>query len=326
MTAPHASDLPLYRRFPALRRLPRARLCTLPSPVVHASGVHERLWIKRDDLNAVSFGGNKVRSLEFLLGQVSAGDTVLTIGGAGSTHVLATAAHARMLGARTVAMRWKHDMNPGAERVSELISGSATGSVSANAVFAIARALGHRFRNRVHYVPLGGSTPLGVLAQVNAGLELAEQIAAGLLPKPARVVLPLGSGGTTAGLALGLAIAGLDVEVVGARVAPRLAANKLRVAKLVADTRALIFSVTGEQVARVPRGMVRVVHDVFGGAYGRILPQAVEPAALLLGECGIRVDSTYSAKAFVAALASARDHDGLTLFWLTFDGRCLDAP
>lgn len=318
-------DIPLYRRFPNLRSVPRVTLCTLPSPVMSAAGIHPRLWIKRDDLNAHAFGGNKARSLEFLLGEVRSGDTVLTIGGEGSTHVLATALHARSLGADTIAMRWKHDMNPAALRVSELISRSATGPLSGNAVFGITRALAHRLRRKVHYVPLGGSTPLGVLAQVNAGLELAEQIARGELPAPARVVLPLGSGGTSAGLALGFAIAGLDIEVVGARVAPRLAANRRRVRKLADGARKLIFDRTGERVPTVSRGMVRVVHDTFGGAYGRALPGAEESAKLLLDAHGIRLDSTYSAKAFVAALASARTLDGPTLFWLTFDGRCLDA-
>jgi D-cysteine desulfhydrase len=325
VTAPAGPDLALYRRFPALRRIPRVHLCTFPSPVMSASAIHPRLWLKRDDLNADSFGGNKARSLEFLLGKVRAGDTVLTLGGAGSTHVLATAIHARAIGASTIAMRWRHDMNPGAEVVSELISRDATGSVSSNAVFAIVRATARRLRGRVHYVPLGGSTPLGVLAQVNAGLELAEQIAAGALPAPARVVLPLGSGGTTAGLALGFAIAGLDVEVIGARVAPRIAANKRRVAALVRGARKLIFRVTGERVVPVPRGMVRVVHDVYGGAYGRPLPGADRAAGLLRDEYDIRLDSTYSAKAFVAALACVREQDGPTLFWLTFDGRCLEA-
>lgn len=325
MTHPAGSDIALYRRFPALRGIPRAPLCKLPSPVMSASAIDSRLWLKRDDLNADGFGGNKARSLEFLLGEVRPGDVVLTIGGAGSTHVLATATHARALGASTIAMRWKHDMNPGAEAVSELISRVATGPVSANAVFAIVRATAHRLRRRVHYVPLGGSTPLGVLAQVNAALELAEQVAAGALPAPARVVLPLGSGGTAAGLALGFAIAGLDIAVIGARVAPRIAANKRRVAALVRGARKLIFHATGERVPPVRHGMVRVVHDVYGGAYGRPLRAADEAAGLLHDRYGIRLDSTYSAKAFLAALACAREDDRPTLFWLTFDGRCLDA-
>jgi len=72
VTATHAlaDDIALYKRFPALRALPRAMLCTLPSPVEQVSGIEgaSDLWIKRDDLNAPLMGGNKVRALEFLLG------------------------------------------------------------------------------------------------------------------------------------------------------------------------------------------------------------------------------------------------------------------
>ncbi|MGH7720933.1 MAG: 1-aminocyclopropane-1-carboxylate deaminase/D-cysteine desulfhydrase, partial [Gemmatimonadaceae bacterium] len=88
--------IPLVARFPALERIPRVSLGSFPSPVeryVITSG--SELWIKRDDLNAPAFGGNKVRSLEYLLARVRPGDAVLTIGGVGSTHVLTTAAHAR---------------------------------------------------------------------------------------------------------------------------------------------------------------------------------------------------------------------------------------
>ncbi|MCA7081928.1 pyridoxal-phosphate dependent enzyme, partial [Staphylococcus aureus] len=73
-----------------------------------------------------------------------------------------------------------------------------------------------------HFVPAGGTSPLGILGHVAGALELARQVDEGLLPPPARVVLPLGSGGTTAGLVLGLAIAGIDAEVVGVQVVPRV--------------------------------------------------------------------------------------------------------
>ena len=59
-----------------------------------------------------------MRALEFLLGGVRTGDAVLTLGGEGSTHVLATAAHARRLGAGTVAVRWPHELTPVARAVA----------------------------------------------------------------------------------------------------------------------------------------------------------------------------------------------------------------
>jgi len=327
-------SLPLLSRFPALRALPRAELGAFPSPVERLTGVAEgELWIKRDDLNAPVCGGNKVRALEFLLGGVRPGDSVVTVGGTGSTHVLCTAVHAARLGARTVAVRWPHDMNPVARAVAELAARECAEVRSAwGAADGIARgyllSAARRVRGvRAHWVPLGGSVPLGVLGHVNAALELAGQVAEGALPHPRRVVVPFGSGGTAAGLALGFAIAGLDTTLVAARVGPRIAVNRARLLRLARRTARLIERLTGAGAGSLPRpGRVEVAHQFYGGAYGRPLAAGEHAAAILHERAGLRVDATYGAKALAAALDSARAHagDGPTLFWLTFDARVLD--
>ena len=115
-----SGELPLLATFPALRAIPRATLCTLPSPVTHVELDGAALWIKEDGLNAPVCGGNKARTLEFLLGSVQPHDIVLALGGEGSTQVLATAIHARRLGARTIGVRWRHEMNETAERIADL--------------------------------------------------------------------------------------------------------------------------------------------------------------------------------------------------------------
>jgi 1-aminocyclopropane-1-carboxylate deaminase/D-cysteine desulfhydrase-like pyridoxal-dependent ACC family enzyme len=282
------------------------------------------MWIKRDDLNAPEMGGNKARSLEFLLGKVGTGDTVLTIGGAGSTHVLSTAIHSNRLGARTIAPRWKHDMNPTAERLAEVSTSVAHLSpILPHEVVVFAYTAWLRLTSTVHYVPLGGSVALGVLGQVNAGLELAEQIERGEMPEPAKVVLPLGSGGTVAGVALGFAIAGVKAQIIGARVAPRIAANLWRVRRLAHATAKLIERHTGEKLPRIEKGAVRVAHEMFGGAYGRPVAAADAIAQKLTAAGGPQLDSTYSAKAFAVAVEVARSTPGPTLFWLTFDPRSL---
>lgn len=318
------TDIPLIQRFPALRSIPRVPLCTLPSPVqrVEVDGV--ALWIKRDDLNAPMCGGNKVRALEFLLAGVRPGDTILTVGGEGSTHVLATAVHAARLGARTVGVRWRHDMNPTATRVAaQTAARGVITPVYELSVTAILRAQLFRLSQSVRYVPLGGSTPLGVLAQVNAGLELAEQLRVGEAPPPGRVVLPLGSGGTMAGIALGLAIAGVDTVVIGVQVAPAIIANRIRVVRLIARTARLIERVTGARIPRPRMHQLGVARGAYGGAYGRPVPAAVAAAERLRAASGILLDQTYSAKAFAVALALARSHPEPTLFWNTFDGTVL---
>src|SRR5690606_35883051 len=97
----------------------------------------------------------------------------------------------------------------------------------------------------VRMVPFGGSAPAGIAGHVEAALELAAQVDAGLLPVPRRIVLPLGSRGTAAGLARGLAGAGLECGVVGVRVGPRVGVNRRRVMALAAGTRRWLRQTAG---------------------------------------------------------------------------------
>ncbi|MEO7366372.1 MAG: pyridoxal-phosphate dependent enzyme [Gemmatimonadaceae bacterium] len=298
----------------------------MPSPVhrIEHPSLPREVWIKRDDLNSTTLGGNKARSLEFLLAGLRPGDTVIAVGGAGSTHIHSTACHAKSLGVTTIAMRWTHDMNTVAHSVSSSIEGMIPDArVRKSTIVALTIARYKTWKTRARYIPIGGSSPLGILGHVNAALELDEQIRAGILPMPQKIVLPLGSGGTTAGLLLGFAIAGVDIEIVGARVGPRAVVNRRRVLRLAKKTLALIERLTGEKLPSINPSKLRIVQDVYGGAYGRPLDGAEEAAAILREAARIRLDDTYSAKAWVAAVAETRSTKGPVLFWLTFDSRCL---
>jgi D-cysteine desulfhydrase len=309
-----------------LRSIKRVSLCTLPSRIEllpDFPGIGD-MWIKRDDRNAPVCGGNKVRALEFLLGEIRPGDTVVTIGGAGSTHVLSTAIHAARLGATTIAYRWRHDMNEVADIVCRRIEEEIPDTrAAAGMLVALGRAAITRMRSRVHFIPVGGSTPLGSLGHVNAALELSRQISDGAMAKPDRIVLPLGSGGTMAGLAVGFAAANLKIDLVGVRVGPRIVVGRRKVMRLARETAHLIAEASGGDPIAVDSRCIRVDHRYFGGAYGRPLPAGADAAATLLRRAGIRLDDTYSAKAFAAAKDAAQDLGGTTLFWLTFDARCL---
>ncbi len=225
-----------------------------------------------------------------------------------------------------MAIRWQHDMNEIANIVSERLGKELEDPrIGRNPAIAMIRCGYLRLTRNVHFIPVGGSTPLGALGHVNAGLELASQIEAGEMPAPRSIVLPFATGATMAGLALGLAIAGLDIPIIGARVAPRLVANRRKVKKVIRGTARAIAGATGEKIPRVRGENLQIVHNVYGGAYGRSLVAGTEAANALRGITGLRLDSTYSAKAFVAALEVARREPGggPTLFWLTFDGRWL---
>lgn len=309
-------------RFPALAGLPRAPLLAGPTPV-ERSAAADALWIKRDDLSAEPLGGNKPRALEWLLGGVRAGDRVLTAGAWGSTHALATAVHGARLGARVEVIRWPQEMHPVAAAVKARIEREAARVTDARSpVTAMLRTLPPRLGRRVRWVPPGGSSPLGALGAVNAALELVGQVEAGILPMPARVLVPLGTGGTSAGLALGFAIAGAPVEVIAVRVVPRVVANAWRLHRLAARTAAFIARAAGALVPRPAPGMLRMEHGFFGGAYGRVLPAGdAAGARYRSSHPGGMLEPTYGAKAFACALARC---DGRpTLFWVTFDARWL---
>ncbi len=315
---------PLFDWFPALREIPRAELCTLPSPVQSLEHILPGLWIKRDDLNAPVCGGNKVRALEFLLGGLHAGDSVVTVGGAGSTHILATALHAARLGVSTTALRWRHEMNPVASEVSSRIESIVDRpSIHLIPVVPIARARFRSATRKSRYIPVGGSVPLGVLGHVNGALELAAQIERGEMPQPLRVIVPMGTGGTAAGLLLGFAIAGIDLEVVGVRAGPRMFSNGRAVLSLARRTARLIGTVCGERIAAPDPNRLRVIHSAYGGAYGRPVEGAAKAAADLHEAIGIRLDDTYTAKAWVGAVGERSRGAGPLLYWFTFDASCL---
>jgi D-cysteine desulfhydrase len=343
-----SKGFPLFDRFPGLATLPRVVLGRFPSPVERIVLDDGRgLWLKRDDCNALVAAGNKVRALEFLLGSVQPGDVVLTAGGEGSTHVYATAVHAERLGAATDAYRWQQVMHPMADAVArEARRRCATVVPTRWPAGALVRVAGWRMKASLtraasHYVPIGGASALGVLGHVNAGLELAAQIAAHELPEPTHVVVPLGSGGTAAGLALGLGTGGVATTVVAARVAPLLVANAWRVQWLIERTRRLIRARCGASTL-LPAAPVVVDHTVYGGAYGRPLTAGVEAAARIQHAIAERsgapvtLDATYAAKAAAAALALGargagaerpgawgRGADPCVLLWVTFDGRVM---
>ncbi len=311
-------DLPLVRRFPVLASLPRVSLGRFPTAVEPAFELAPRLWIKRDDLTSDVLGGNKVRPLEFLLAGVRPGEHVVTAGARGSTHALATATHARRLGARVTLLHWSQEMNESAERAWRRSREVADRVIDVAAVpMAYLRGWIARARG-AHWIPPGGSTPLGALGHVNAALELAQQVSAGEVPLPARIVLPLGSGGTAAGLLTGIAVAGLPTEIVVVRVVPEIVGNRRRVLSLARRTHRLLRRLTGSALAAPNPHRLRIIHSEYGGGYGRATTggrTAVE--RYRDWSHGRLLDLTYSAKALAAALTPA--DAGETLFWLTYD-------
>ena len=283
------------------------------------------LLVKRDDLTTPTLGGNKARALELLLAGTGPGDVLLTVGSTGSTHALAVAHFATRLGARAEVITWpqeEHDVSLAtAARLREVALVTAARSPAT----AMLRATARRLLRRVRWIPAGGSSPLGALGHAAAALELADQLAREHAPPPDTLVVPLGSGGTAAGLLVGLELAGLPTRVLGVRVVPRVVANRRRVLGLARRAAALFAERAGVVAPTVDETRFAIEETHYGGAYARETRASRTSQELVLAREGPALEGTYSAKALAAALAHARAAPAeRVLFWLTFDGRWLD--
>jgi D-cysteine desulfhydrase len=274
----------------------------------------QTLWLKREDLT----GGNKVRGLEFLLAGAPARSVFVTIGGAGSSHCLATARHARAQGLRTAIALFPQPETDASRRVMAATTTAADLVVRASsmatlpwAVIRAWRAAHHLGGGTPHWIPGGGADPRAVIGHVLAALELGSQLDA----PPDTIVVPLGTGGTAAGIALGIAWLGWSTEVVAVRVAPWLVANRWRTLRLARKAAALIRRAGIE--CSVPRSAIRVrVVDAMGKGYGYPTPDG-DRAAALGAEHGLRLDPTYGAKAF-SVLLQREPQIQRVVFWHTF--------
>jgi len=311
--------------------LPRARLGEGPTPLRPLPGLAgaAAVWVKEDGLYG-PYGGNKARKLEWLLADARRRGrrTVITGGAIGTNHGLATALYARELGLRTVLVLVPQ---PESEHVRVQLermraAGAelhfARGPVRA---FGLAATLIVRRASpplRLPYLILpGGSVPLGCVGYVEAGFELARQIADGEIREPSAVVLALGSGGTAAGLLLGMRAAGIrsrlvcvivnDITPVSARSVARLAR---RTRRLLARRRAKLpeFEITSADL--------EARRDWLGSGYGHPTAAAARASEVFARE-GVTLDPVYTAKA-AAALLDLNDRGelgaGPVLFWNTY--------
>ena len=316
----------LTARWPKLREtLPRVDLQVRETPLEHWDLDGASILVKRDDLSTPTLGGNKARALELLLAGVRPRDVLLTVGSTGSTHALAVAHFGAQLGARTEVITWPQEEHDVSLATAARLRERATVTAARSPTTAMIRAAVRRTFRPVRWIPAGGSSPLGALGHAAAGMELAAQLAREGAPAPATIVVPLGSGGTAAGLIVGLTLAGLSSQVLGVRVVPRVVANRRRVLGLARRAAALFGERAEVPPPTIDPGRFTIEETQYGGAYARETRASRTSAELVLARDGPALEGTYSAKALAAALTHARaaSHERV-LYWLTFDGRWLD--
>ncbi len=336
--------MPLFEAYPALEeRLPHRRLATLPTPLepmsrlAELTGAH-RLWIKRDDQSGKLYGGNKVRKLEFLLGDAlerGCGE-VMTFGVAGSNHVLATGLYARELGVAAIACVTPQtnshyvarNLQAGVAAGIEYLDFPSQRAADEGARRRSLRSLLCRAREP-YTIRMGGSSPLGTVGFVNAALELARQFENTASAFPDRIYLPLGTMGTAVGLAIGLRALALPTRVIGVRVVDERIGNAEACSRLYDATVELLR----QNDPRFPRldardAGIEIRHEFYGERYAVFTEAGTAAKRIFEDTEGVHLEGTYTAKAAAALLddiartGAAREN---LLFWNTYNSRPLPA-
>jgi D-cysteine desulfhydrase len=305
----------LHERFPALAEtLPHLVLSERPTPVRELGGLG--IWVKEDGaFGAGGWGGNKVRKLEWLIPDAQRRDrrSILTFGGLGTNWGLATALYAREHGLETALALVDQPVD---EHVrAQLARLEASGArihrthTKQRTVAMLPWLLARNARGgRPPYLlPAGGSSAVGAHGYVEAALEIAAQVEDGSLPEPEHVVVPVGTGGTAAGLALGFQLAGLRSRVVGVVVNDQLRLDAPVFARLARRSAALLERRGADlRQLRLEPELLDLTRDQIGAGYGHPT-EAAERAAALAAEEGLSLDPVYTAKAMAGLLALRAD-------------------
>jgi len=317
------STVPYDAALPVSSESERTRLGRFPTPVEHVGALDRpgsELWVKRDDLTHGGYGGNKVRKLEYVLAAARAKgfERVVTVGAAGSHHVLATTYFANQIGLRVEAVLVPQPRTTHVVEVLRAGVGLGLRCFPVTSWGAVPFVLAQRVAAGAAYIPVGGSSVLGSMGYVGAGLELAAQVRQGDLPEPDVCVVALGSGGTAAGLAAGFAAAGLATRVVGVCVSVPPWALRLLSLWLARACARRAGLRSPEASFGAMRRRLAIDTRFLGRGYGYSTSDGDAAAADARAAAGLVLDPTYTAKAFAAALWQVRSRRSRrVLYWHT---------
>jgi len=319
-----------------LNSLPRARLMAGETPLEPMLNLarevgHPNLFVKRDDLTGLAFGGNKVRQLEFYLGeaQVREADTVVITGAVQSNFVRLAAASARKLGMEChIQLEDRVPKNDPTYKASgnvlvDRILGATLHEFPEGEDEAAADqrlediADGLRKDGRkpyvIHLAP--GHAPLGALGYVDAARELLAQCDS-LGSAPDEVVLASGSGHTHGGMLFGLRALGSRARVTGICVRRDAGQQLQRITDRCGEIASLL-----EMENPVAEGDVVVCDKHLGAGYGRASEEVLDAMGLAARCEGMITDPVYTAKAFCGFVGRAHETDpGSTIVFIHTGG------
>lgn len=300
---------------------PRLRLGTLPTPVEPLPRLSARLgcqlFVKRDDMTGIAFGGNKVRKLEFVLADAVAhgAKTIITVGAVQSNHCRITAALSAKLGLHCIlVLSGSPPENPNGNLLLDYLLGTEIvwstreqRDEMLKQTFDEAWAAG----KRPFLIPLGASTPVGTLGYLEGFREFIQQ---GV--EVDWIVVASSSAGTQAGLVLGAIQAGWNGRILGISIDHKASVLQDMVAELAMETADRM-----KYEVKISKEMIHVSADYLGDGYGIMGQSEKDAIQLFAREEGLFLDPVYTGRAAAGMLDLAangffKPHERI-LFWHT---------
>ncbi len=279
-------------------------------------------WLKDESVfGDGDWGGNKVRKLEWIIpeAQRRGVSTLFTVGGIGTHWGLACALYAGRHGLQTVLGLVDQPVDDHVrEQLARLESSGARLHRFGSPLRLKLAAPYLLARHRPWYLPAGGSNAFGTLAYIDVALEIADQVAAGELPEPATIVVPVGSGGTVTGLMLGLRMAGLGTTVLGAVVNDMLRLDARSMTRLAAKTSRLLTERGMSEVPTLTAADFDLRPDWLGTTYGDPTPASMAEVTRAAA-VGLDLEPVYTGKSLAAVRELGSALPGPVL-WLNTHG------
>ena len=323
----------LFGKYPELvRKLPYMDLGAFPTavhPLKHL-GV-ENLWIKRDDQSSPVYGGNKIRKLAFILAEARQEKRrhLITLGGIGTNHGLASVLFSHQLGIQCTLLLYHQPVTENVKLVLLTLAKYKARLIYQKTLWRtlLSYYLLYRFRYpSAYFLYPGGSSAVGTVGYIDAALELKNQVDQGILPEPEAIFCPLGSGGSLAGLALGLQLSGMHSRVAGVRaIASHLGPFQACTPGTVARQIKHAYAYLKKRCRDLPDVTLKapsILDDYFGECYGMPTKAGSNAYHLMREKEGILLDPTYTAKTFAAVLDYCRSplrERGPVLYWHTYN-------
>ena len=296
----------------------RLQLALAPTPLLKLDRLSHRLgvelYIKRDDLTGLLESGNKVRKLEFLVGDAlqQGADTLISCGALQSNGCRAVAAVAARLGMRALLVV-KGDRPPaydGNLLLDRLLGAQVRYCTEAeflrvDEVMAALAAAVREGGGQPYVIPESGGNEIGALGYLECAVELAEQSHHGA-PRFDAVVMSAFTGTSQAGLLMGKQLAGLPGEIVGVPVA----SPADRVRDHVARTMSAAIARYGFSI-EVPK-VVHLLDGYQGAGHSEVTDAELDLVVGVARAEGMLLDPVYTAKGFRALVETlSRDPKAL---------------